>query len=167
MLITHWCYSCCWAVLTLSEGLSSFSCPASKEAGGTRNWEGTQPGQLTLTDQTHIPYRMASCSACKAGGRSLEWWCFVFPRILHVMEPCFPAGSGERISCFALLVCPTFVLPLKQSLSQPVSFLTWLFQFSSPSHQGEWVSGCVRLSCWLRLNHKVRWIQTLLKWTYL
>jgi len=34
MLITHWCFSCCWAVLTLSQGVFSFSYwPASKEAG--------------------------------------------------------------------------------------------------------------------------------------
>jgi len=43
-----------------------------------RSWEGTQPVQLTPTDQRDIPCRMASCSAYKAGrgeeatGRHLE-----------------------------------------------------------------------------------------------
>ncbi|XP_074989722.1 LOW QUALITY PROTEIN: tubulin alpha-8 chain-like [Calonectris borealis] len=36
--------------------------------GGTRSWEGTQPGQLTPTDQMDIPYHMTSCSAIKLGG---------------------------------------------------------------------------------------------------
>ena len=35
MLVTRWCFSCCWAVLTLTQGLFSFShSPASEEAGG-------------------------------------------------------------------------------------------------------------------------------------
>ena len=35
-LITCWCFNCCRAVLTLSQGLLSFShCPASEEAGGS------------------------------------------------------------------------------------------------------------------------------------
>ena len=37
--------------------------------GCPRSWEGTQPGQLTPTDQRDIPYRMTSCAAYKAGGR--------------------------------------------------------------------------------------------------
>ena len=37
--------------------------------GCTRGREGTQPGQLTPTDQRAIPYHMTSCSAYKAGGR--------------------------------------------------------------------------------------------------
>ena len=32
-----------------------------------RSWEGTQPGQLTPTDQRDIPYHIM-CSAVKAGG---------------------------------------------------------------------------------------------------
>ena len=47
--------------------------------GGTRSWEGTQPGQLTPTDPREIPHHTTSCSACKAGGRRRkggrsEWW---------------------------------------------------------------------------------------------
>ena len=52
--------------------------------GCTRSWEGTQPGQLTPTDQRDIPYRMASCSAYKAGrrrrkGGTFGVMSFVFP----------------------------------------------------------------------------------------
>jgi len=47
--------------------------------GYTSTWEGTQPGQLTPTDQRGILYHMESCSAYQArgsrkGGCS-EWWC--------------------------------------------------------------------------------------------
>lgn len=31
MLITHWCFRCCWVVLTLKKGHFSFPCSASKE----------------------------------------------------------------------------------------------------------------------------------------
>jgi len=34
--------------------------------GCTRNWEATQLGQLTPTDQRDVPYHMMSCSAYKA-----------------------------------------------------------------------------------------------------
>jgi len=41
--------------------------------GCTRSWEGTQPGQLTPTDQRNIPYHKTSCSTYKAGGRRRKW----------------------------------------------------------------------------------------------
>jgi len=50
----------------------------------TRNWEGTQPGQLTPNDQRDVPYHMMSCSTYKVGGRrrkrkTLGVTVFVFP----------------------------------------------------------------------------------------
>ena len=71
VLITQRCFSYCWAGLTQSQGLFCFSPqPTSEQAeGGTRSWEGTQPGQLTPTDQKDIPDHMTSCLAYKAGGR--------------------------------------------------------------------------------------------------
>jgi len=52
--------------------------------GCTRNWEGTQLGQLTPTDQRDIPCHITSCSAYKADGRRKKRWtwevmAFVFP----------------------------------------------------------------------------------------
>lgn len=46
------------------------------------------------------------------------------------MEACFPGdglpmGSGELIPYLALLVCTVFPSRLKQSLTQPVNFLTF------------------------------------------
>ena len=52
--------------------------------GGTRSWEGTQPGQLTPTDPRDSPDHMTSRSAYKAGGRrrkggTFRVMAFVFP----------------------------------------------------------------------------------------
>jgi len=43
-----------------------------------------------------------------------------------------PVGSGERIPSFALLVGVAFALPIKPSLSQPMSFLTFALLILSP-----------------------------------
>lgn len=58
MLITHPRLRCCWAMLTLSQGLLSFSCcPASKLGRSMRIWEETQPGSfLQLAKGYSIPY---------------------------------------------------------------------------------------------------------------
>ena len=67
--------------------------------GCTRSWEGTQPGQLTPTDQTDIPYHMASCSAIKSwgkkkeGGGHSERWHLSSQVTLTRGKPCFP-GDG-------------------------------------------------------------------------
>lgn len=67
--------------------------------GYIRNWERTQLGQLSPTDQRDIPDHMISCSIYKAGGRRRKagdiWSDGVFlPKSpLGVMEPGFP-GDG-------------------------------------------------------------------------
>jgi len=45
-------------------------------------------------------------------------------------------GSSEGIVCFALLVHMPFALPIKLSLSQSVSFLTFTLHILSLSHLG-------------------------------
>jgi len=52
-------------------------------------WEGTQPGQLALTDQRDIPCRMILCSAMKIQGKEEEWamvlvMLFIFPSNCYV-----------------------------------------------------------------------------------
>lgn len=44
MLIAQWCFSCCWAVLTLRQGHLSVSCSASEQVH-----KGAKPGQVTWT----------------------------------------------------------------------------------------------------------------------
>jgi len=41
-------------------------------------------------------------------------------------------GSSELIAYFALLPCTAFALPVKLSLSQPTSFLTFTLLILSP-----------------------------------
>ena len=87
--------------------------------GCTRNWEGTQSGQLSPTDQRDIPYHMTSCSAYKAGGKrrnggTFRGMVFVFPSNGYAWwSPAFlemaehlPAHGKEQINslfCFACM----------------------------------------------------------------
>jgi len=80
---------------------------------------------------------MISCSECKAGGRrkkgrTFRVMAFVFPANHYRdgawlswrwLNTCLPMGSSECIPSFALLACMAFALPVKLSLSQPISFL--------------------------------------------
>jgi len=62
VLITHRCFSSCWAVAAQNQEHYGFSyCPASEELGGTRSWVGAEPGQLSYAGQRDIPYHLASC----------------------------------------------------------------------------------------------------------
>lgn len=97
MLIVSWCnFSCCWALLTLNQGLFSF--PSAAASRCTRSWEDAWPGQLTQTGQRDIPYQRTSCPIYKpgeicsrrancvfgwagywpSGGKQLYWALFVF-----------------------------------------------------------------------------------------
>ena len=70
------------------------------------------------------------------------------------LNTCLPMRSSEWIPYFALLACVAFALPIKRSLSQCMSFLTFTLPvLSSIPTRGEWASGCVVLSCLLGLNH--------------
>jgi len=67
--------------------------------GCTRDWKGTRPGQLALTDQRDIPCHVASCSTYKAGGRRRNGGTFrnmVF--LSNGYTPCSP-GEGSTPSC--------------------------------------------------------------------
>ena len=134
--------------------------------GCTRSWEGTQPGQLTPTDQRDIPYHMTSCSAYKARGRRRKWgmfgvMVFVFtgnhytwwsPAFLEVAEH-LPADGKRRMNSL-LCLCVQLLLYLNCLYLNLWVFSLLLFQFSPPSHWG-WVSErlCGTFSCQLGLNH--------------
>ena len=129
-------------MFTLSQGLLGFPC----SARSTRSWEGAQPGQLTQTGHRAIPYRMVSCSAYKAGeeegrGGHSEWWHLSSQvTVTHDgallswrwLNTCLPMRRSEWIPCFALLACTAFALPIKLSLSQPMSFLTFTLPILFP-----------------------------------
>jgi len=91
VLITHWCFSCCWTVLIQCQGSPLLFLTLFYQLigwGCTRRWEGTQPAQLTSSDKRDIPHHMPSCSAVKAQGRKEEEqtfrvMMFVFPSNHH------------------------------------------------------------------------------------
>ena len=72
-------------------------------------------------------------------GRHSVWWCLSSQvtsmsdgallswRWLNI---CLPLGSSEWIPCFALHVHTAFALPIKLSLSQPMSFCTFTLPIS-------------------------------------
>ena len=94
----------------------------------TRSWEGTQPGQLTPSWPKGYSRPYDTVLSNKNWGKR---------------------GGGGRV------VCAAFVLPIKLSLSQPMSFLTCTLTILLPSPLGEqWASSRVGLSC-LRLTHSL------------
>ena len=70
---------------------------------------------------------MSSQVAVICDGALLSWrW----------LNPCLPMGRGELIPWLALLVCEAFALPIKLSLSQPMSFLIFTLLILSPIPPG-------------------------------
>lgn len=81
LLITHWCFRCCRAILTQDFSTSH-----------TR----TQLGQVTQADQRDIPWHMRLCSAIKDGGKKEELeghlvWLSLSSQVTTT-EPCFPGN---------------------------------------------------------------------------
>ena len=123
--------------------------------GSTRSWERTQLVQLTRTDQRGTSYHMMSCSAHKDGerrrkGASSEWWrlssqvtvmCDGALPSWRWLNTCLQKGSSEWIPHFVLLACAAFDLPVKLSLTQPMSFSTFTLPNLSPIPPGgnEWL----------------------------
>lgn len=139
--------------------------PTTQRAGRgcTRSWKGkgTLPRQPTPTDHTDIPDHMASWSGGEEGGNRrghLQWrpWSSRVTVMCHEalvswrwLSTCLSLGSGEWISCFALLVCTGFALRIKLSLSHPKSLLSLTLLIHHVR-----VSGFVGLSCQLGLNNR-------------
>lgn len=100
--------------------------PHPPEKGAQKDWEGTQPGQLTPADCRGISHNMAPCSAYKAGRRRREhsqWHICLPDSLLHVMEPSFP---GRWVSVYPQNIvdkffvlfcfCAWLLIPVSNSL---------------------------------------------------
>ena len=153
----------------LSQGFFSFSCPASKKAGGAQKVGRGHPGELTQTGQRNTPYHIASCPVYKLGGAGWEGWIAAQELTGH------RSASGEQLHCASLvwysLILLVFLLsfyyyyyhyyyllpfcPIKLSSSQPTNFTFFSDSLPHPTGWGEWASGCVMLSCRLGLNHDI------------
>lgn len=119
--------------------------------------EGTQPGQLNLTDQRCMPRHMTSCSAVKSQWKAEETegafvvMAFVFPSNCYVSwgpafqevaGHCLPMWTSACIPLFGLLMhsfcfsCSTVIILIHEPSRIPSVF--------SPScGNGEWVRGWV------------------------
>lgn len=58
----------------------------------------------------------------------------VLPAVLGMAEPLPAIKSRELIPCSALLACVALALIINLSLSQPVSFLTFILLVLFPPH---------------------------------
>lgn len=178
MLITHWWCSCCWAVLTGSQGLSSISyCPASRSLGVEEVREGwggigregegraTQLGQLIPTDQKYIPYHMTSLSADELEGKLsvgliLRKWLGVGQ--LVVSNFFFSFLSLFFLFGFFFIYQSFWYFPfyynhylyfvpiIKLLLTETTSFLTFTLPvfFPTPPGGSEWAALCVLVASW-------------------
>lgn len=164
ILIAHWCFSCCWLVLTPSQRLPVFRALPVKTC--TRNGEGAQPGQAGPELAKGIFRTMESHA------QNINWE--------ELARSCWSLlgderGIGQRVvsNCiahhlflwfifdlvFCLFVCFYFVSIIKL-LSQPTRYFLIFFSRSpphSPGGRGEWESCCVALSCQVGLNCDWRW----------
>jgi len=167
VLITQGYFSYCWTVLTQCQGLfCSSHRPTSEQAGGAQeagrghswdSWPSWLKGYLIPSD---ITLSNKNRGGRRRKGRTFEVMVFCLPKqSLHVMEPCFP-GDGwtpacrwEAVNEFPILLClvlAAFALPVKLSLTQRTSFLTFTLLILSPiplgRGGGEWANRCVLLS---------------------
>ena len=117
----------------------------------TRHWEGTQPGQLTPTDQRDIPYQVTLCSAIKAKRKeeeegALVITAFVFrsncyaywgPASQEVAGHHLLMGSRESVFCFPLLPCVALAFSLLNCLYlDPWEFFPFYFLPPCPAEEG-------------------------------
>lgn len=140
-----------WLVLMTSpaqhQGCPQFSvCPLhhhptalSKQAGGERSWEGTQPGKLSPAD---LGYLIMSCSALKKKG---GW----SSKAVQSLAGHCSAQGGWWVIAFASLGFFSFLLSLNclHLSSWPVDFLTFALPLLSLFHRelgeswaADWVS---------------------------
>ena len=118
MLIIHLCFSCCWAVLTLSQGLFSFSCcPASEDSGGAQGAGRGQNQDSWPSVQRNVPYHAASCWGIKPGG--ICQWQGVVAAQEHW------SASGEQLHCASLDLFYVFYIVIRcEEMRKQVMWIT-------------------------------------------
>ena len=166
VLIIQRCVLYCGAELTQSQFLFCFShCPTSERAGHVQGagrghrWDSWP--QLTK-GIFHTRCRHAQLTKLGEGkGREgcSEWWCLSSQGTVTCdgallswtwLNTCLLMGSSEWIPCFDLLACLAFGLPIKLSLFQPTSFLTFTLPVLSPCHceGSEWAAVWYLVAGW-------------------
>ena len=142
-------------------------CRVHKKPGG----EGAQLREWIQTDQRDIPYHVTSCPVCDLRGAGWgreaaivargwtalvgRWWAVVsFVFLGFFSFPFFPLL--HFIIIVVIIISIIFIVIIKLCLLQPTSSFALPILSPVPQGWGEWVSGCVVFSCWLRLNHDTR-----------
>lgn len=118
-LITHRCFSCCWAVLYRVKDVSvsqTLALLCQWGLRGTSCWEGTEPGQLTQKDQGDIPKHTTSNWTIKPG--ELAVVLLLLQNSLGISQ-----WGGEQLCCASpILYIPLLLLLLSLLLSLPFQF---------------------------------------------
>lgn len=164
-MLQHWCFSDCWAVLILSQGLFSVSCSASKEGhkelgksiAGTaepkwpKGYSIPQNVMPSVKTGSSWPVGAHHCWGTSRASVS-RWWAialcitcgfWIFPPLSFCYLP------------FIILLLIILILYLHSLLflSQPMEFTFFPILFSIPPWwMGEWASSCMILCFCLVLN---------------
>lgn len=133
--------------------------PPARYLGMHQKMGGTKPRQVAQAGQRDVPCHLVSCSAVTDGTKEGRGMFGLMPFIFPIkpslrwtllswewLNICLSRGNSKWIPWFSLFVHVAFALPNKLSLPQPTSFLTFLSQFSLPSHCGG-ASCCMVLNC--------------------
>jgi len=147
------CFRYCWAALTQSQGffcsspaLSVSGLGVPKELGGDTAGmaDPTWPKGYSMTHNVMLSNKKLGIEGGSRGTRSE--WRRLSSQVTAThngallswgwLNTCLLTGSGEGIPCFALLAHTAFALPIKPSLSQPTSFLTFTLWVPSPIPPG-------------------------------
>ena len=105
-----------------------------------------------ISGRSHRIYQTGTCQLYNWSSHRDAWWS---PALLKMAGHLPADGKQWMNSLFRFACsCESFALPIKLSLCQPTSFLTFTLLILSPVPlKGEWVSSCVGLSCLRGLNH--------------
>ena len=120
MLTAHWCFQLLLGHVYTKSRTFHFLVPCQPEGWrGTRNWEGTQPGQVTPTSQRDIPHHI-EChgqyinQGALGGGKSLPRdWLGISQQMV---SNCVVPQTCRVLWCFISLLISLFI-PISSSSS--------------------------------------------------
>lgn len=148
MLIAHWCFSWCWALLTQCQGHFSL-CPDSVELAVHNNLGEDTTRAADPSRQRDAPYHMAPCLSLQLGELA--------GRVATAQGPARHWSAGGRKLYYALFVSYILFCFLFFSFlfySNPHYFNPWVLPFfdSVPCPSVEWANNIVLLRCLPRLT---------------
>lgn len=148
MLIAHWCFSWCWALLTQCQGHFSL-CPDSVELAVHNNLGEDTTRAADPSRQRDAPYHMAPCLSLQLGELA--------GRVATAQGPARHWSAGGKKLYYALFVSYILFCFLFFSFlfySNPHYLNPWVLPFfdSVPCPSVEWANNIVLLRCLPRLT---------------